>query len=447
MYRRPHTSIAASVGLPFLIVACHGNAAFIGPADEVDGGGDGSAISNVRAEEAGDGATQGVATCGTDNCSGCCANNVCYPGTDLATCGSGGQSCQSCAPSGLACVAQRCAEECGSGCAGCCSGNRCLMGTAQNACGHAGAACSDCTSNEAICEPSDAGAGGLCSVACTPANCVGCCDANGVCQLDQTDSTCGGGACQVCGRTETCINYRCVPQDGGPMAIDGAAPCPQNCLGCCDTQGSCQAGFTNTECGQMGATCVDCTAQNPASTCDLGVSPRVCASAQTTCPAAYSGCSLAYQETAPSVQHVCSVIDLQNAADGCSAGPHTSACFNYFAAESVTNVACGNCLEFFDQDVAIATRVCTAPYVDATCNRNSACINDCIMQSCAACADPVATAQCETQVLSSSCSAFAQANACVTQALGAKAAFCNPASYQGNFGAWLQAVGSVYCGQ
>jgi len=85
--------------------------------------------------------------------------------------------------------------------------------------------------------------------------------------------------------------------------------------------------------------------------------------------------------------------------------------------------------------------------VDATCNHNSACIVDCVAQSCYACVDSDSTAQCEAQVQSATCSAYFMADQCVTQAFTGAGALCNPATYQGNFGAWLGAVGAQYCGQ
>ena len=99
--------------------------------------------------------------------------------------------------------------------------------------------------------------------------------------------------------------------------------------------------------------------------------------------------------------------------------------------------------DFVDQ---IGIRTCVAPFVDATCNHNSACIADCTAESCFHCPDNASTSQCETQVQAATCAAYTQADQCVVQALAGAAAFCNPVTYQGHFGAWLQGVGAKYCG-
>ena len=91
-----------------------------------------------------------------------------------------------------------------------------------------------------------------------------------------------------------------------------------------------------------------------------------------------------------------------------------------------------------------AFRLCAAPFVDAACNHNSACLADCLAQACNGC---LSSAACETQAQSGTCTAFSATDQCITVALAGPAALCNPATYQGNFGAWLQAVGTQYCAQ
>ena len=113
--------------------------------------------------------------------------------------------------------------------------------------------------------------------------------------------------------------------------------------------------------------------------------------------------------------------------------------------------ACSNCLQIFDHDFAaqVGIAACVAPFVDAMCNHASACLADCTNQSCYLCddhLDPTTTAQCEAQVQSSQCAPYAQAEGCVATALAGPAAVCNPATYQGNFGAWIAGVGAKYCG-
>ncbi len=183
----------------------------------------------------------------------------------------------------------------------------------------------------------------------------------------------------------------------------------------------------------------------PASTCDVNVFPRVCASEQTQCPAPYPSCPSPLEQAAPTRQNVCSTADLQNAAAACAGGASTNTCNNFFGS---VNTPCSNCLQPFDVDFVAQTgiRACVAPYVDATCNHNSACIADCTAESCYGCPDSTTTSLCDVQVQSGTCSTYTQADQCVVTALAGPAAVCNPVTYQGNFGAWLQGVGAKYCG-
>jgi hypothetical protein len=244
-------------------------------------------------------------SCAGDNCLGCCAENLCYPGVDALACGSGGQACQACG-SGLACLAQACAEPCGpTNCEGCCANNVCVGGSAPAACGSAGVTCVDCTATGTTCS-SDGGSGGTCQSAgswCSPTTCPsGCCDANGVCQVGSVEDACGnhGASCQTCpagwqcgGQAcyspctpETCPSGCCddhtVPTTCLPGTFRtacgtggrGCLACPagtfcsnQTCMfqppcdcpgGCCDALGQCYPGTSNTQCG-AGGQCEDCT--------------------------------------------------------------------------------------------------------------------------------------------------------------------------------------------
>jgi hypothetical protein len=141
-------------------------------------------------------------------------------------------------------------------------------------------------------------------------------------------------------------------------------------------------------------------------------------------------------------------LELQSAAAACAGGASTTACAAFFNFESGSNPSCNNCLQAFDYDFVtqVGTRACVAPYIDAACNHNSACIADCVTESCYPCVDSSSTTACDTQVQTGTCAAYFQADQCVTQALAGAGAVCNPATYQNNFGAWLQAVGAQYCG-
>jgi hypothetical protein len=247
------TFVSKSVGiravfyaiLAFVFVACGGTAVPRGV--RIDDGGLDTGGDIAAGDQGCDAArhsclnSMSVVPCNTTNCRGCCQQSVCHPGIDSTVCGSGGQPCQSCAPNGMACVGQQCATACGAAtCDGCCAGNQCLPGNIPTACGQRGASCSDCAALGALCI-AEAGVGGACQVVstCDPHLCPeGCCDVNGVCQLGETDSTCGfgGASCQICAPNQACGNSTCVPvaQDGGPGCVD-------QCNGCCDATGGCQA--------------------------------------------------------------------------------------------------------------------------------------------------------------------------------------------------------------
>ncbi|MDP9034929.1 MAG: hypothetical protein M3O50_08980 [Myxococcota bacterium] len=385
---------------------------------------------------------------------GCCdALDHCQPGASSAQCGTSGNSCQRCVDFGAVCSGQQCggpdagtcnAESCPTGC--CDAAGQCQQGLTALECGTFGTNCQSCIQNGEQCSvsqqcvlPADGGR------ACNAQTCPnGCCDAAGNCQAGSNLTECGsfGGRCVDCSLLGAqCSGNACVGSDAG-------TPCPQSCTGCCDRSGQCQPGFVDSLCGELGNTCQDCTGLRPASTCDASVSPRTCSSQQTQCPAPYPGCPAALQQRAPNRQRVCSMTDLQNAAAACSSGPTTAACSAFFMFESSANPACAGCLQPFDVDFAAQSgvRACAAAFVDATCNHNSACIVDCTTQACFGCVDAASALQCETQAQSATCASFTMGDQCMTQALGGAAAVCNPATYQGSFGRWLQGVGATYCG-
>jgi hypothetical protein len=389
--------------------------------------------------------------------SGCCdANGVCHPGASNTQCGGPQTYCEDCTAVGAQCSQQQCgasldagvcnAQTCPTGC--CDLSGQCQQGLTSTLCGASGANCTDCHGAGQICSNQECVSLPDGGPICGPMTCDGCCDALGRCSLANTDVECGNGgrACADC----TKFGGSCTKMVGfGTCDVpDGAVICAQSCDGCCDTKGTCQAGFANAQCGEAGGACRDCTALSPPSACDANVSPRTCTSQQTTCPALYPSCPAALQEQVPAPQKVCSTSDLQNAAAACAGGPTTTACGTFTAFEFNSNYACSTCLQNFIYDFGsqLGILVCAAPFVDSTCNHNSACLADCLAESCYGCVDPASTTQCNTQVQTGACSAYLQATQCVTQALGGPAAICNPATYQANFGAWLQAVGAKYCG-
>jgi hypothetical protein len=411
-------------------------------------------------------------TCGSQLCTlpppcscmtGCCDHSgQCQPGASNTQCGERGGYCRDCTVSGTQCDMGQCtgavdagvcnAQTCPSGC--CDELEHCQQGISLTSCGNFGTGCQNCPLAPNL--PPGAQAFAVCSdqqcmwptvvdSGCNPGTCAGCCDATGLCVDGSADAVCGnrGTLCVDCTTLgDTCDFGMCTASDGG-------LPCSQTCDGCCDTNGNCQLGFADAQCGGLGTLCTDCTALGPPSTCDLGASPRACTSQQTQCPAPYPGCPAFLEEQAPATQTVCSKAELQNAATACAGGASTDACGAFLSAEQNSNDACANCLRTFDYDFVTQSgvRSCVAPFVDATCNHNSACVAECVWQSCLGCTDQESTEACEAQAATTPCAAYFQADPCVTQALAGPGAVCNPASYQQNFGAWLQAVGGAYCGQ
>jgi len=447
----------------------------------------------------------GLPACNPTNCTGCCQGSGCFPGTAQTQCGFSGQACTNCAALGESCMAAgpeggTCTPQplCnGSNCAGCCQGDLCLPGNSPNQCGSGGAQCTDCSTFGESCQPAGA-FGGFCSgsTGCSSATCKGCCDGAGNCAAGSSSTACGLGG-QICidcsAASGTCSGGVCLTPPptcdakscpkgccSGTACLPGTldsfcgtggvacANCPAqgaschaqkcvgsppkcngtNCTGCCDATAGCQPGFIDAQCGQSGASCVDCTTLNPASTCDVSVTPRVCVSQQATCPGPYPSCPASLETPSPAQQKVCSPSDLQNAQSACTAGAHTAACDSFFQFEAAQNPACAKCLSAFDYDFSELTGLttCAAPFVDAACNHVTACIVDCTDTACAKCGDPGALQQCQATVPNGVCSPYYQGAQCIQQAFFGPGAFCDPNQGTGLFGDWLQTVGANYCG-
>jgi hypothetical protein len=388
---------------------------------------------------------------------GCCdALGQCHPGSSDTMCGAA--SCQDCTTTGEQCSSQSCGpppdggacnvETCPSGC--CDQFGNCLQGITSTVCGSLGIFCQNCLLANQLCSTQQQCTSALPDGGnpCNAFTCHGCCDSSGTCHNSFADTNCGVGAgpcidCLALG--DQCASGQCVAPDGGLL-------CSQSCAGCCDATGNCRPGFDGAECGEKGAACQDCTVIDPQSVCDLNGSPRGCAKQQTPCPlivsTPYTTCPAALEEPSPTTEDVCSTAELQTAGETCSDGADSEGCLGFFNFEFGSNQACFYCLNQFDYDFSRQTgiRTCAAPFVDAACNHSSGCTVDCVTQSCYGCPDYPSTDECGAQVQSGVCALFFQADPCVTQALEGAAALCNPATYQENFGAWLQAVGTEYCG-
>lgn len=429
---------------------------------------------------------------------GCCLGDQCLPGVDGTACGAKGQQCVNCTALGQTCSPTppsggQCAgnPSCGpQNCAGCCRGSNCIDPPTNQACGTGGSQCQNCNGNE-TCQS------GRCQPApCNASTCpFGCCQ-NGVCLPGNTNTACGtGGAqCQAClcnpttqqcvqaCNAQTCPNGCCdgntcvTPPTasqcgrGGAQCVDctqsnqacGAngtcqAPCgPSNCAGCCDNGNTCQPGFLTRQCGSGGAACIDCQLQGG---CNTAANPRVCINQSGTCPAPYpSTCPGGTPATTPpSDVQVCSTIELANARSACSLGPGSAGCAAFFQFEQQQNAACASCLSQFRFDYTQSEFKgifkCVAPFVSSSCNQATGCVTACQDTSCAQCSSAATTEQCRREVMRTQppppgqCASYLLGAACVQAALFGAGSFCNPASYpQGNFGAWLQGVGSRYCG-
>ncbi len=100
----------------------------------------------------------------------------------------------------------------------------------------------------------------------------GCCDAQGNCQAGTTDSVCGnlGNACLACANPNpVCSNQSCT-------TCTAERRCPG---GCCDIPtGTCQPGSAATACGSVGGTCATCSGEAP--TCGAS---GVCVCTATSC--------------------------------------------------------------------------------------------------------------------------------------------------------------------
>ena len=397
-----------------------------------------------------------VRTCDATSCpDGCCVGlrgpkgSLCYSGTSQNACGGQGDACQNCAAQGETCdpLLRRCASvTCNPGnCPGCCLGNECRVGQDNTLCGQMGGTCQDCTAQGTSCI-STGRIGGQCEgpvPSCSPTTCPSGCCLGDQCIGGTSDTACGTGAqaCVNCaGQGDTCKGQVCVPV---PVTCTTA-----NCPGCCDGSQVCHGGFLNARCGSGAAACVDCVSMG--STCDLAVTPRICANQQTTCPAPYPSCPDGISTPAPPLQHVCPSADLQDARAACASGAHSASCAAFFSFEQTTNPSCASCLTPFDFTFEEAKGIysCVAPYVTASCDHQTACAIDCQTSSCAMCTAANVTG-CESSVRTGQCGPYFGQTACVRSVFGgtdagAAGAFCNPFNYAG-YGDWLQGVGGHYC--
>ncbi len=376
--------------------------------------------------------------CGPNNCKGCCVGDTCLNSTSSVACGIGGEQCKTCGKSELCDPAGDCVlptTECNAlSCpSGCCVGDICAVGTQATACGTGGAACQNCAGLGLVCQ------GNKCQPpACGPATCPnGCCQGN-TCVVGNQDKACGkpGGAqCSDCTLSgQKCQGNQCVSASCGPA----------NCAGCCQANGVCDPlGINNNSCGQGGAACSNCTLSG--SFCNGLVSPRRCNNQQTTCPASYTQCAPGVSmPVIAQQQKLCTDAQLGTLTAPCAGGPDTAACV---AAVAALPAACRTCLAPFNFpfDQRIGLWACAASSVTGQCRRALGCAADCTQKSCTNCAS-TSEDQCYALVSNppfGQCAGFTAAATCASVALAG--GLCSQFSYA-NYGAWLRGVGDQFCG-
>jgi hypothetical protein len=377
------------------------------------------------------------ATCGPNNCPGCCVGNQCVVATTPQACGTNGQACKACGPSQACGPLGTCVQgpDCNPvNCAGCCVGDICAVGTQNTACGAGGGLCLNCA-NQApprVCQS------GVCQApACGPATCPnGCCSGN-TCVTGTQDNACGatgGGACTDCSATnQVCQGRQCREKCS-----------PANCAGCCQNDNLCATGIANNTCGSGGVACTNCSAAG--SFCNGLVVPRRCNNQQTTCPATYGACAPGITTPiTPALQNVCPDASLDTLTVACAGGPETAACVAAFA---LLPGACQTCLtplnHPFEQEAGLFA--CAAANVDNNCRRQTGCAINCAQTSCNQCL-PTSESQCYSLVngVGGQCRTFANAADGCTSAALAAGQLCSQFSYA-NYGGWLRSVGDHFCG-
>jgi hypothetical protein len=97
-------------------------------------------------------------------------------------------------------------------CLGCCQDNICYPGSSTDRCGVSGASCASCQAQETC-------SSGVCAAStCDAVSCPGgCCSASNTCLTGDTSSACGNGGatCQTCGADESCTQQTCKVKDPG----------------------------------------------------------------------------------------------------------------------------------------------------------------------------------------------------------------------------------------
>jgi hypothetical protein len=226
--------------------------------------------------------------CSPDTCLGCCSSTgECLDGDRDDACGYDGVACEACL-NPEKCVANVLRAECeipgplietdctdlldndGDGLIDCFDPD-CVEGSPFC---EAEFYCDDGFDNDADglidCDDPDCAEFEHCQAPCGPANCDGCCTAEGACVVGTSAAACGAGgvSCEACTDGYTCNDFF------GEFAC-GPEPCgPQSCAGCCAGPFACLAGTSGLACGSGGEACVTCS---PSETCESEGGLSTCA--------------------------------------------------------------------------------------------------------------------------------------------------------------------------
>jgi len=161
------------------------------------------------------------------------------------------------------------------------------------------------------------------------------------------------------------------------------------------------------------------------------------------CPVAYSGCPLYLGSGTPlTALNVCSPNELLKLRTACAGASTPPGCSQAIVTLSQNNPACGSCIDQFTDQGALV--LCLAPYLTQPCIHALSCSLDCMSAACVQCSGAEAT-QCQNDVFKGgeTCSSYQEGLTCYESAIAGQASFC---AFDGDYGAWIGAVGNHYCG-
>ncbi|MDP3503477.1 MAG: hypothetical protein Q8S33_24295 [Myxococcales bacterium] len=204
--------------------------------------------------------------CSASTCTtGCCdISGRCVMGNTSSQCGARGVSCTSCSL-GQTCDLGACVGSFGTGAGTSGTGGGVATGGGFSTGGGVATGGGIATGGGMATGGGFATGGG--AAGCNSQTCAnGCCDFNGQCQSGTSNTACGSvpTTCVQCGLGQTCSARRCVSGTGGGGAGGGSPPaCTNGCVFngiACLTAGTTQQ--NNSLCGNAGAVCFACSTPN-----------------------------------------------------------------------------------------------------------------------------------------------------------------------------------------